>query len=289
MAKVLPSPIDAGVWCAEHRKNEKSIGFVPTMGALHEGHISLVDNAVSENDICCASIFVNPLQFNNPEDLQNYPSTLEDDIRRFENAGCDMVFTGTMEQFFPKLDSLDTIPHLDPGPFSRGLEGQFRPGHLDGVITIVDRLFRTVGNCKAYFGEKDYQQTLVVRFLSENLKQENINIDVVVCPTIREGNGLAMSSRNQRLTGEQQNIASLINNGLHNARQAWQSGEHSAEQLEKIILDTISHPQIVLEYAAVRDEKNWTIHTPLSTPQSPRALVAATIGDVRLIDNLALY
>jgi pantoate--beta-alanine ligase len=289
MVQVLPSPLDAGAWCLEQRKKGKSLGYVPTMGALHEGHISLVERAVLENTICCASIFVNPLQFNNPEDLRNYPATFKDDIRRFENAGCDMVFTGTLKQFFPELDSLANIRHLDPGPCSLGLEGEYRPGHLEGVITIVDRLFRTVGNCAAYFGEKDYQQTLVVRFLSENLKQENLNIDVIVCPTIREESGLAMSSRNQRLTGEQHNIASLLNKGLKNARQAWQSGEHSPGQLEKIICNTIKHPQIIVEYVAVRDENKWTAHTALTTPERPRALVAANIGAVRLIDNLALY
>ena len=289
MIQVLPSPLEAAAWCAEQQQQGKSVGFIPTMGALHDGHISMVQRAASENSIACASIFVNPLQFNNPEDLENYPSTLDRDIERIENAGCNMVFTGTLKQFFPELDSLDDIRHLDPGPYARGLEAAYRPGHLEGVVTIVDRLFRTVGNCKAYFGEKDYQQTRVVRFLAKTLQTENLKIKVVVCPTIRDGNGLALSSRNQRLTRDQLIIASRLNKALQDTRRSWKSGEHSAQKLEKILLDSIEHPHIDVQYAAVRDERNWTVRTPLTVPKRPRALVAATIDDVRLIDNLALY
>ncbi len=208
MIQSLPDPQTASRWCSRQRARRRTIGYVPTMGALHRGHLSLVERAVRENDVACASIFVNPLQFNNAADLQKYPRDMQRDIALLERAGCDMVYTGTLAQFFPEVDVGDAgdggagddvsdgvaggyagvIKPGDAGPAARGLEGAARPGHLQGVCAIVERLFNTVGACTAYFGEKDFQQTLVIADLAKRFER----VAVVVCPTVREPSGLAM-------------------------------------------------------------------------------------------------
>lgn len=259
------------------------------MGALHDGHIALVNQSVAQNHVSCVSIFVNPLQFNNPEDLQNYPQTLSSDIGILQTTGCDMVFRGTLEQFFPEAADVKNLNMLDPGPAAQGLEGALRPGHLEGVATIVDRLFRTVGNCRAYFGEKDFQQTLVVKHLVQQLFNQGIQIDIQVCPTIREPSGLALSSRNQRLTSVQKQLATCIYNALFNAKLAWQDGQHDIETLQKIMLAKLTRTDFTVEYAEIRDEDNWTADSPVPPIERPRALIAAVLGDVRLIDNMALH
>ncbi len=258
------------------------------MGALHEGHLALVRNAAKNNDVCCASIFVNPLQFNNPEDLAKYPANPDRDYLLLEKANCNMVYTGSLQQFFPDSPDLDDIPLLDAGNAAAGLEGDWRPGHLEGVATIVDRLFRTVGDCSAYFGEKDFQQTLIVGELAKNLARENRKINVIVHPTIREQSGLALSSRNQRLSPYQRTLAPKLYETLCTARDAWQNGFKDAVKLEQIMRQTLQHPQIRLEYSAIRDGANWSRQPPATGIESPRALLAAWLGEVRLIDNLFL-
>ena len=258
------------------------------MGALHEGHLALVRNAAKNNDVCCASIFVNPLQFNNPEDLAKYPANPDRDYLLLEKANCNMVYTGSLQQFFPDSPDLDDIPLLDAGNAAAGLEGDWRPGHLEGVATIVDRLFRTVGDCSAYFGEKDFQQTLIVGELAKNLARENRKINVIVHPTIREQSGLALSSRNQHLSPYQRTLAPKLYETLCTARDAWQNGFKDAVKLEQIMRQTLQHPQIRLEYSAIRDGANWSRQPPATGIESPRALLAAWLGEVRLIDNLFL-
>ena len=287
---ICHSPQDASDWCAGERSSGNIIGYVATMGALHDGHLSLLKRAVGETDSCCASIFVNPLQFNNTEDFDKYPETFQDDLGMLDQAGCDMVFTGTLDQFFPGHQSMDSIPRLDPGPAAQDLEGAFRPGHLEGVVTIVDRLFRTVGECRTFFGEKDFQQTLVVRDLARRLTEENIHINVVTCPTIREASGLAMSSRNRRLSESGRSTAAVLFQALSMARAAWQAGERSVPKLEGVMQDTLAHPDITLEYATVRDADNWQAEVSDASVAMthPRGLVAAYLEGIRLIDNLAL-
>ena len=282
----LPSPADAKTWCEQRRVQGKRIGFVPTMGALHEGHLSLVRNARAENHLVCASIFVNPLQFNNPQDLASYPRDPEADSLAFEQAGCDMVFTGSLEGFFPEVASLEDIPTRHAGRFGVGLEGDHRPGHLDGVATIVERLFRTVGQCTAYFGEKDYQQTLVVRDLANDLADQGLHILVRVCETIRDPGGLALSSRNQRLSPDQLITARKLHRALQAAKAAWQDGIRSPESLELAMTEILNDPDITVEYARVLDEDNWS--QTVNELTTPRGFVAATIGSVRLIDNLSM-
>jgi pantoate--beta-alanine ligase len=264
------------------------IGFVPTMGALHQGHLSLVRSAHGENDVCCASIYVNPLQFNSPTDLASYPDTFDQDIRAFDSDRCDMVFTGSLDQFFPGATGTEDIPLLDPGPSAAGLEATFRPGHLDGVATIVDRLFDTVGSCRAYFGEKDFQQTLVIRDLARRLGHDGPQVEVVVCPTVREANGLAMSSRNRQLSVSQCTRASALHTALIEARTLWQLGQRSAAVLEQKMRENLDQSGLTAEYAAVRDPENWSAETPQTNLSSARALVAAYVGKVRLIDTLFL-
>jgi pantoate--beta-alanine ligase len=281
----LPNPTSTSRWADEQRTAGRSIGFVPTMGALHQGHVALVRRAVADNDVACASIFVNPLQFNDPGDLERYPRDQEGDVRRLDRAGCAMVFFGTLAGFFPDIADPANIELEDPGPCAAGLEGEFRPGHLAGVRTIVERLFRTIGDCRAYFGEKDFQQTLVVRDLARRLGFP----EIVVCPTVREPSGLAMSSRNTRLGDDERERAVVLFQALVAARRAWRSGERDPVRLGEIMRSIVEPVAgVELEYAAVRDPDHWTAGEPPAPLARARALIAARVGPVRLIDNLSL-
>ncbi len=266
------------------RSEGSSIGFVPTMGALHDGHLALVRRAVRENDVTCVSVFVNPLQFDDPRDFERYPRDLARDARLVESAGAALVFTGTIADFFPEAQQRETIPRRDPGPAALGLEGALRPGHFAGVATIVERLFGIVRPSRAYFGEKDFQQTLVVRDLARSLGYP----EIVVCPTSREEDGLARSSRNVLLSKDARARARALHDGLIAARQAWRAGERDPGRLAARLRERLIRRGIELEYAEIRDEARWTSGPPEPPLERPRALVAARIGGVRLIDNLSL-
>lgn len=284
MISCLPDPASAQTWCHKRRTTGHSIGFVPTMGALHEGHLSLVRRAVLENDVTCASIFVNPLQFNDAADLARYPRDFDDDTQQLENAGCDMVFTGTLEQFFPDIDDPHDIDQRDPGPAAQGLEGAGRPGHFAGVATICEKLFIVVGSARAYFGEKDFQQTLVVKHIARQIGYP----EIVVCPTAREVSGLAYSSRNVLLTDSERERAACISRALFSARDAWQRGQREADKLRRAMLHELDVEGVELEYAELRDPHNWRPEAPTGNLVRAQALVAARIGRARLIDNLRL-
>lgn len=281
----LTSPDEAALWCAARRAEGRSIGFVPTMGYLHEGHLSLVRRALLENDLCAVSVFVNPLQFDEAADLEGYPRDWEGDTRLLEEAGAQMVFTGTLEQFFPgQLDADGGLPaarRVDPGAGALGLEGACRAGHFDGVATIVHRLFEVVAPDRAYFGRKDLQQTLVV----EEVAARRGGPEVVVCETSREPSGLARSSRNARLSEAERSRAACLSRALFAAARAWRAGEASPEALELVLRSELGVPGVELEYAAVRDLAAWTAGPPEAPLLEPVALVAARIGPVRLIDN----
>ncbi|MCH1522368.1 MAG: pantoate--beta-alanine ligase [Arenicellales bacterium] len=280
----LDSPTEAARWCSAQRDRGSTIGFVPTMGALHSGHLSLVTRACNENTACCASIFINPLQFEDAEDYDAYPRDTESDLALLKSHGCDMVFMGSLHQFFPEISDINEIKTLSAGPHGSGLEGQFRPGHLDGVTTIVERLFRTVGAARVYFGEKDFQQTLVVSDLARDMGYP----EVVVCPTVREDSGLALSSRNVLLSTDEKTRAQRIYPALLAARDAWSSGERDPGRLSAIMMECLSLDGLVVEYAEVRDPGHW-ISEPQATPlEHGQALIAVRIGSVRLIDNLRL-
>ena len=280
----LDSPAEAAHWCSAQRERGSTIGFVPTMGALHNGHLSLITRACDENAACCASIFINPLQFEDTEDYDAYPRDTESDLALLEAHGCNMVFMGSLDQFFPESSDINEIKTLPAGPYGSGLEEQFRPGHLDGVRTIVERLFLTVGASRVYFGEKDFQQTLVVADLAREMGYP----EVVVCPTVREDSGLALSSRNVRLSADEKTRAQQIYHALLAARDAWSSGERDPGRLSAIMIECLNHDGLVVEYAEVRDPGRW-ISQPQATPlEHGQALIAVRIGSVRLIDNLRL-
>ena len=280
----LPDPVSAQTWCHEQRAAGRSIGFVPTMGALHEGHLSLVHRAVVENDVACVSIFVNPLQFNDPGDLARYPRNFDDDAQQLEDAGCDMVFSGTLEQFFPNIDDPNDIDKRDPGPAAQGLEGAGRPGHFAGVATICERLLNIVGPGRAYFGEKDFQQTLVIEDLARQIGYP----EIVVCPTARAPSGLAYSSRNVLLTDSEREGAACISRALFSARHAWHQGEREAGKLREVMLRELNVDGIHVEYAELRDPHDWRPEAPAGSLVRAQALIAARIGKARLIDNLRL-
>ena len=286
MTIFLNSPQEAQQWCNRAREDEKRIGYVPTMGALHEGHLSLVRQSITNNDITCVSIFVNPLQFNNVEDLAKYPSNLDADLEMLRAEGCDMAYGGQLSDFFDG--------HVDPTsaitvdeklfPMMMGLEASHRPGHLEGVKAIVEKLFDTVGKCTAYFGEKDFQQTLLVKKIAEL----NGNVVVDVCPTIRENSGLAMSSRNQRLSNAGKALASIIYQALISAKSHWDDGVREAAALEKSMEAVLNIRGVRLEYAAIRNPAQWSASRPEGHLQHAQALIAVYIEDVRLIDNMYL-
>jgi pantoate--beta-alanine ligase len=280
----LPSPNAAKAWCDTQRSQGRSVGFVPTMGALHLGHLSLVERARVENDTCCVSIFVNPLQFDNPADYNTYPRDLQADLTTLQAQGCAMVFVGSLGQFFPEITDPQEIKTLGAGRHGDGLEGTFRPGHLDGVRTIIDRLFRTVGPAHAYFGEKDFQQTLVVSELAAEIGYPQ----VVVCPTVRDEFGLALSSRNALLSPPEKKQAHSIYQALLAAHQAWTTGEHQPKTLANIMVEILEDTDLGVEYAEVRDPTAWTAAMPDVPLQQAQALIAARIGRVRLIDTLRL-
>lgn len=244
----------------------------------------MVKRACSENETCCVSIFVNPLQFEDSKDYNAYPRNLDSDLTTLEQQGCTMVFVGSLGQFFPEIVDLQKIKTLGAGRYGRGLEGTFRPGHLGGVRTIIDRLFRTVGPVNAYFGEKDFQQTLVVSDLAAQIGYPQ----VVVCPTVRDESGLALSSRNALLSSPQKKQAHSIYQALLAAHQIWTTGERQPETLASTMLEILNNTDLGVEYAEIRDPAAWTETTPKNPLQQAQALIAARIGGVRLIDTLRL-
>ncbi len=283
---ICRTPRAAADWLRSRRARGASVGFIPTMGALHDGHLALVRRARAENELVCVSVFVNPLQFDDPRDFERYPRDFAADARAVGGAGADMVFSGTLWEFFPEAqERRELIPIVPAGPAALGLEGAFRPGHFDGVATIVTRLFEWVEPTRAYFGEKDFQQTLVVRALASRRGSPQI----VVCSTEREADGLARSSRNTLLDTEGRRCAPAIFGALSAARRAWrESGERRAEELERIMRVALAGSGLEVEYAQVRDPLAWSEHAPGGSLPRARALIAARAGAVRLIDNLRL-
>ena len=287
MTLAFESVAEARAWLYEQRACGLRIGFVPTMGALHEGHLDLVRRAARENDLAIVSVFVNPLQFNDPKDYAAYPRTFAEDVRLLATAGCAMAFTGTLAQFFPhELDAagkLNAAHHVPPGAAALGLEGAMRPGHFEGVAAIVDRLFETVLPDTAYFGAKDYQQAQVVLGLARRRGGPR----VVVCPTVREASGLALSSRNARLSVEDRQRAAQIYQALRAGQAAWDAGVRDADALRSSVLLVLQRtPEFRIEYVAVRDPSRWTAEEPHGAMQQAVCLVALWLSGVRLIDNL---
>jgi pantoate--beta-alanine ligase len=265
----------------EARAAGRSVGLVPTMGALHDGHASLIDRARAETDLVIVSIFVNPLQFGEVADLEDYPRDEDRDLRRAEGLGVDVVFAPGVAEMYPQGEPEITV---DPGPLGDRLEGASRPGHFRGVATVVSKLFHAVGSCRAYFGEKDAQQLAVIRRMVRDLNEP---VDVVACPTVRDPDGLALSSRNARLTPEQREAAGCLFLALAAAAELTKNGERETPKLVAVMAREIgATPEARLDYAVVVDDASFEEIGWIEGPA--RALVAARFGDVRLIDNLLL-
>ena len=262
----------------KERQSGKRIGFVPTMGALHEGHLSLVKYCLEANDICVASIFVNPTQFNNMQDLLTYPRTLEHDCRLLQSIGCDYVFTPSEQEMYPEPDSRI----FEFGALSTVMEGAFRPGHFNGVAQIVSKLFDVVEPNKAYFGEKDFQQVAVIR---ELVRQLNLPVQIIACPTLREPDGLAMSSRNVRLSAKQRQIAPVISSTLKESC-TFVSTMNVREVIEWVVNTLDREPDLRVEYFEIVDGKNLHPIRNWEESAEPTGCIAVFCGEVRLIDNV---
>lgn len=268
-------------WLEIQRKKVISIGFVPTMGALHAGHISLIDTLKKENNITICSIFVNPTQFNDPKDFKKYPITLENDINLLEKAGCDVLFLPSEKEMYP--EGITPNMHYDLGYLETVLEGKYRPGHFQGVCMVMHRLLDIVHPDQLYLGQKDYQQCMVIKRLIELTGQK---IKITICPTIREDDGLAMSSRNMRLNDEERKKAVSIYQNLKMIKESLTKG--TLDKLTKKAKSNLEKSGFKIEYLEIADAKNLSIINDWDGKQKLVALVAASMNEVRLIDNMLL-
>ena len=276
--KVVESIKELKGYLADAKRDNKRIGLVPTMGALHKGHLSLVERCVKENDVCVVSVFVNPTQFNDKLDLETYPRTLEADCALLEAAGCDYVFAPSVEEMYPEPDTRT----FDFGTVSRVMEGAKRPGHFNGVAQVVSKLFYIVEPDNAYFGEKDFQQIAVIRAM---IKQLRIPVTIVACPIVREEDGLALSSRNTRLTPEQRQKAPLIARTLKESTTF--VPEKSVREVIDYVVNTInSDPVMRVEYYEIVDGNTLEAIRNWSDTDYPVGCVTVYCGEVRLIDNI---
>jgi pantoate--beta-alanine ligase len=258
----------------------RSVGFVPTMGYLHDGHASLMRAARADTDVVVASIFVNPLQFGAGEDLDAYPRDLDRDTELAAASGVDLLFTPAVEEMYPR----PVLTTVTVAQVSEGLEGASRPTHFSGVATVVAKLFSIVGPCRAYFGAKDFQQVAVVRRMTEDL---SLPVEVVACPTRREPDGLAMSSRNVYLTPEERAAAPVVYTALRSGAAAIAAGERDPATVRELMAQIIeAEPLAQLDYAEVVDADSFTVPEPLDG--NLRLLAAVRFGRARLIDNVGV-
>lgn len=255
-----------------------SVGFVPTMGALHEGHLSLVRKAVAENQVVVVSIFVNPTQFNDPKDLERYPRTLEADMKLLESTGCHLVFAPSVSEVYPEPDSRK----FNFGTLETVMEGKFRPGHFNGVAQVVSKLFDMVQPGKAYFGLKDFQQLAIIKNM---VKQLNLPVEIVPCEIVREKSGLAMSSRNELLTSEQRSNAAIISKTLNAAKEL--CNKKNVHELTEWVVETINkNPFLDVEYFEIVDDEQLQPVKSWDEKNTKVGCVAVFCGKIRLIDNI---
>lgn len=254
------------------------IGFVPTMGALHQGHLSLVNSCSAENDLTVVSIFVNPTQFNDPKDFDRYPREVEKDLELLKSVNVDVVFLPDQEEIYPETDE----HQYNLGTLSQSLEGAFRPGHFNGVASVVKRLFEIVKPSRAYFGLKDYQQYRIIKELNKNY---NLGVEVIGCETVRDENGLALSSRNKLLSKEEKVLALHLSEALRQMKN--DSEKHNHTELENLGKSYLANfPELEVEYVKVVNPENLEQPTGSWEKGERLALLAARIGKVRLIDNM---
>ena len=276
--KIVSSIKDLKNFLALEREKGKKVGLVPTMGALHAGHISLVKRCVAENDICVVSDFVNPTQFNDKHDLETYPRTLDADCALLEPVGCDYVFAPSVAEMYPEPDT--RVFNL--GPVAEVMEGPRRPGHFNGVAQVVSKLFYIVEPDNAYFGEKDFQQFAVIR---EMVRQLNLPVHIVDCPIQREADGLALSSRNTRLTPEQRQKAPVIARTLKESTTFVPA--KSVQEVIDYVVNTINQvPEMEVEYFEIVDGNTMQPIQNWSDTTYPVGCITVYCGEVRLIDNI---
>lgn len=261
---------------------ETTIGFVPTMGALHKGHLSLLEESIKNNSVNVISIFVNPTQFNNPEDLAKYPKTLDEDIEKIKSVSKDIIV------FAPSVDNIyegkTVSQHFDFDGLENQMEGKFRPGHFDGVGTIVKRLFEIVKPTNAYFGEKDFQQLQILKKMVEKLQMP---VNLVGCPIFREANGLAMSSRNERLSTDDRKEAAIIYKTMQESKILFAT--KSAKKVTEYVTEKFSnHPKFELEYFQIADEDALLPCVRKIKNKKYRAFIAVFVNKIRLIDTISL-
>ncbi|OGW13838.1 MAG: pantoate--beta-alanine ligase [Nitrospirae bacterium GWA2_42_11] len=278
--KIIEDIIEMQRYVTQLRWEGKIIGFVPTMGALHKGHLSLMEHAKNESDHVVVSIFVNPAQFGPKEDYKEYPRDMEGDTEKIAYVGVDTLFTPSVSAIYPE----GYRTYIEVKDLSYVMCGRARPGHLRGVATVVLKLFNIVKPHKAFFGQKDFQQTVIIKKMVEDL---NSDVDVVVLPTVREEDGLAMSSRNQYLGPEERKSATVLYRSLEDARLLFNKGERSAELLRYTIIKIFkSEPSVLLEYVAIVNPK--TLEEVKEAEEGTVIALAARIGKTRLIDNIVL-
>lgn len=270
-------------WIENQPLTNENIGFAPTMGALHAGHLSLIEASKKENGLTICSIFVNPTQFNDPADFQKYPITIEKDILLLEEAGCDVLFLPSVNEIYPK--GIPEHKYYDLGFIETVFDGKFRPGHFQGVCMVVERLLRIVLPNNLYLGQKDYQQCMVITKLIELMHMTD-TIKVHICPTLREHNGLAMSSRNMRLSPVERETASIIFQSLKMIQENY--GKQSPASLHATAQSMLESAGLKPDYIQIVDAKNLSSITEWNLSQKAVVLAAAFMNEVRLIDNMIL-
>ncbi len=279
--QILKTVTGANAYVAEVKKSGKTIGFVPTMGALHAGHLALLNRATLDNDIVACSIFVNPIQFNNKDDLKNYPRPIADDIHKLEDLACDMLFYPDVSEMYPD----PVIDKYDFGMMDKVMEGKFRPGHFNGVAVVVRKLFEILTPDRAYFGLKDYQQLRIIETMTGELE---LPVEIVACPTVRANDGLAMSSRNARLSAQERRIAPAIYKVLNELKN--KAGKSPVKELEQWATGMLgNYEDMNVEYLQIVDAKTLL---PISDWNDSKNVVVCTavhLGKVRLIDNVVIF
>jgi pantoate--beta-alanine ligase len=276
---IFKKAADIHNFLADKMNKNLSIGFVPTMGALHEGHISLINKSKSANSLTVCSIFVNPTQFNNPLDFEKYPITIESDISMLEEAECDALFLPSTNEIYPE----DFVKiHYEIGYLETILEGKYRPGHFQGVCMVVERLLRIIPCNKLYLGQKDYQQCMII---DKMISLRNLDVELIIAPTVRESDGLAMSSRNRRLSFEERKKATVIFEALLKMKS--QIRDEAFHMILSEANEMITEKGFEVDYIALTDSGLVSLEKADQT-NGVVALIAATINNIRLIDNMTL-